>query len=132
MDTMQVRIAGGFKVNANYKGFQIKADQPESAGGENSAPSPLDLFLASIGTCAGFFVASFCKERNILTDQIELNLEFIRNPQTHLVEKITINIKLPPEFPEKYKKAVALAAEQCTVKRTISAGLQFEVGVKAG
>ncbi len=51
---MQISLAGGKKVDARFKGFTIRTDQPESSGGENSAPSPFDLFLGSIGTCAGY------------------------------------------------------------------------------
>ena len=36
------------------------------------------------------------------------------------MEKIVINIQLPPEFPEKYRPAIIRAAEMCTVKRTLA------------
>ncbi len=51
---MRIRFPGGKRVNATYKGFTIKTDQPTESDGEGSAPTPLDLFLASIGTCSGF------------------------------------------------------------------------------
>ena len=50
---MEITFAGGKKINANLNGHLIKTDQPVTSGGENTAPSPYDLFLASIGTCAG-------------------------------------------------------------------------------
>ena len=71
---MEVVLSGGMKVNAIYKGFTIETDQPEQAGGDGSAPSPFDLFLASIGTCAGFYVLSFCQKQGIPTDEIRLML----------------------------------------------------------
>jgi ribosomal protein S12 methylthiotransferase accessory factor len=52
---MVVNFPGGKKVDAIYKGFTINTDQPEKGGGEGTAPSPFDLFLSSIGTCAGFY-----------------------------------------------------------------------------
>ncbi len=51
---IRVTFPGGVKVEAVYKGFVIKTDQPVHQGGENTAPAPFDLFLASIATCAGF------------------------------------------------------------------------------
>ncbi len=45
----------GKKVYADYKGFTIQTDQPMNSRGENSAPAPFDLFMASIGTCARIY-----------------------------------------------------------------------------
>jgi len=69
---MVVTFPGGVRVNAEYKGFTIETDQPKTGGGEGSAPAPFDLFLASIATCAGYYVMSFCQGRNIPTDNIRV------------------------------------------------------------
>jgi putative redox protein len=45
---MTITFHGGKKVHAEYNGFVHKTDQPQDAGGENTAPSPFDLFLASL------------------------------------------------------------------------------------
>jgi len=50
---MEIVFPGGKKVDALYKGFKIQTDQSERNGGEATAPVPFDLFLSSIGTCAG-------------------------------------------------------------------------------
>ena len=50
---MQISFSGGKKVDATYKGFTIKTDQPKDEGGNGTAPEPFSLFLASIGTCTG-------------------------------------------------------------------------------
>jgi putative redox protein len=116
---MEVHFTGGKRVNAVYKGFTIETDQPASEGGEGTAPEPYDLFLASLGTCAGVYVVYFCESRNIPTDDIRMTLRFSRNAQTHLMEKIDLDIHLPAGFPDKYRKAVVRAAEMCTVKRNL-------------
>lgn len=116
---MKIDFAGGKRVNSTYKGFTVETDQPQSEGGEGAAPEPFDLFLASIGTCAGVFVVYFCESRDIPTAGIRMKLHFERNEQSHLMEKIDLDIYLPPEFPAKYRKAVVRAAEMCTVKRTL-------------
>jgi len=41
---IKVIFPGGKRVDAEYKGFTIKTDQPDYAGGEGSAPAPFDLF----------------------------------------------------------------------------------------
>ena len=114
---MEIYFDGNKKVNANYKGFIIKTDQPVKAGGDNTAPAPFDLFLASMGTCAGIYVKLFCDQRQIPTDNIKLIQTTEFNNETHLIGKVKIDIKLPADFPEKYKNAVINAANLCTVKK---------------
>jgi len=124
---MKVTFPGGLKVEAEYKGFVIKTDQPVYAGGEGTAPAPFDLFLASLATCAGFYVLAFCRERGITIEKTSLLMKMNKNPETKMFDKILIEIELPPEFPEKYKNAVVKAAEACTVKAHIAKPPAFEI-----
>lgn len=117
---MLIHFPGGKRVTSTYKGFTVETDQPPSEGGAGSAPEPFDLFLSSIGTCAGVYIVYFCESRGIPTDDISMTLRFERNEKSHLMEKIAIEIHLPPEFPDKYRNAVIRAAEMCTVKRTLT------------
>jgi putative redox protein len=125
-----ITFDGNKKVSAHLRAFTIHTDQPEKSGGENTAPSPFDLFLVSIGTCAGFYVASFCQSRSIPTDNISMVQTVFRNDTTHMVEKITLDIELPPDFPEKYKAAVMKAADTCSVKKHLLAPPEIQVNTK--
>ena len=62
---MQVYFPGNKRVYADYKGFTIETDQPSGGGGDDSAPAPFDLFMASIGTCAGIYALGFMQQRGI-------------------------------------------------------------------
>ena len=128
---MMITFPGNKKVDSIYKGFTVHTDQPITEGGENTAPEPFDLFLASIGTCAGIYVSSFCNERQIDTTDLRLILSFIRNTVTHMVEEIDIQIKLPLGFPEKYKSAVIRTAEMCFVKKHLITPPQFRISVSS-
>lgn len=112
-----VSFEGGKKVNAEYKGHTIKTDQPVQAGGDDSAPAPFDLFLASIGTCAGIYVNGFCTSRGIDPTGIRIVQKMKVSPETRLVSEIDLDIQLPEGFPERYKEAVINAAELCAVKK---------------
>jgi putative redox protein len=126
---MQIRFPGGKAVEALFNGFTVKTDQLVIDGGSGSAPSPFDLFLASIGTCTGYYVLSFCQKNNIPTEKMTLSGRFLRNPLTHLVETIQIDIHVPKDFPEKYTKAVIKAAEVCTVKRHLERPPRIDINV---
>jgi putative redox protein len=60
---MEITFDGGKVITAHLNGHTIRTDQPVNGGGGNSAPAPFELFKASIGTCAGIYVKSFCDQR---------------------------------------------------------------------
>jgi putative redox protein len=124
---MEIILEDGKKVNAIYNGHIIKTDQPVEFGGENSAPAPFDLFLASLGTCAGFYVKIFCKKRDIPTDNIKIIQTMEYDEITRMVIKVSIDIRLPQDFPDKYKDAVINSANLCAVKKHLDSPPQFEV-----
>jgi ribosomal protein S12 methylthiotransferase accessory factor len=124
---MEITFDGGKVVTAHSHGHIIKTDQPVHSGGQNSAPSPYELFLASIGTCAGIYVKSFCDNRNIPTDNIKIIQSAEFDEKSGLPVNIKLDIKLPSDFPEKYKEAVISVAELCKVKKTMASPPVFEV-----
>lgn len=117
---MILTFPGGVAVNAEWKGHLIRTDQPERSGGRDAAPSPFDLFLASIATCVGFYVVQFCTSREIDTTDLKVRMVLAKDEETKLVSTIDIDITLPEGFPEKYRDAVLRAADQCTVKRHLA------------
>ena len=116
---MQVKFNGGVKVETEFSGFSFKTDQPVEDGGENTAPSPFLYFLASLATCAGFYIVSFCNERDIDTTGLDLKMTWDWNEDTHRIDLIQMDVTLPVGFPEKYKAAVLRTADLCTVKKHI-------------
>ncbi len=127
---MEVRYPGGVAVEVLQRGFTIRTDQPEKAGGGGTAPSPFELFLASIAACAGFFALRFCQQRGIDTAGLGLTLDTERDPERHRVSKIVLRLRLPEGFPEKYRKAIVRAVDECAVKRHILEPPEFETVIE--
>jgi putative redox protein len=50
-----------------------------------------------------------------------------QNPQTHLITMVNIEIILPGDFPEKYRAALILAAQLCTVKKHLENPPKFNL-----
>jgi len=124
---MEITFNGGKVVTAHTRGHIIKTDQPVANKGENSAPTPFELYLAAIGTCAGIYVKSFCDNRKIPTDKIKIVQKTEYDKETGLPVNITIDIKLPPDFPEQYIDPVINVAGLCKVKKSIMSPPVFEI-----
>ncbi|MCP4901175.1 MAG: osmotically inducible protein C [bacterium] len=116
---MTVSFGGGKKVIAEYNEFEIRTDQSVKSGGEATAPEPYDLFLASLATCAGYYVLSFCDKRDIPTEGIRVVQNWERDAEKRLT-KIRLRIEVPESFPAKYHGALVRAADQCAVKKTLA------------
>ena len=122
-----ITFPGGARVDAGLGNMVIKTDQPPSGGGVGSAPTPFALFLASMGTCAGIYVLSFCQQRGLPTDQISIVQSMNMDPLTHLVKQVSLGIHLPKDFPKKYTSALIRSAELCAVKKHLENPPSFEI-----
>lgn len=129
---MIVTLPGGKRVDAQIGNHVIRTDQPAAGGGEDSAPAPFDLFLASIGTCAGIYVAGFCQKRGLPTEGIRIVQRNHSDPESGTLVRVELDVLLPAGFPEKYVEAVVRVADQCKVKKAIQAQPVFEVKAVIG
>ena len=127
MANIEITLDGGKVVTAHINGKTIRTDQSVRNGGGGTAPEPFELFLASIGTCAGIYVKSFCDQRGIAAEGIRIIQSVEFDPDKRVPSRFRLNIELPADFPEKYRAAVINAAELCLVKKTINNSPQFEV-----
>jgi putative redox protein len=124
---MMVDFPGGSRVNVRFGSFTVETDQPKAYGGEDAAPTPFQLFLASLATCAGFYVLGFCKMRSIPAEGIKLVQKIEQISETKMVGKVRLEIQLPPDFPKQYASAVIRAAESCLVKKHLENPPSFEI-----
>jgi putative redox protein len=134
METNDIKVVygEGLQVNVAARGFLIKTDQPVAHGGGGTAPSPFDLFLASLAACAGFYALEFCRAREIPTAGLAVSLSLEKGVVSKMIDKITIHLDLPPGFPDRYKAAVVKAVDHCTVKAHILRAPQFEIVTRFG
>ncbi len=127
MASMEITLDGGKVITAHINGKTISTDQSVRNGGGGTAPEPFELFLASIGTCAGIYVKSFCDQRNIPAEGIRIIQSMEFDSEKRVPSRFKLDIRLPADFPEKYRAAVINAAELCLVKKTINHSPVFEV-----
>jgi ribosomal protein S12 methylthiotransferase accessory factor len=127
---MTVNFPGGSRVDAHFDTFTVMTDQPVSQGGDGSAPTPFELFLASLCTCAGIYVLGFCKQRNLPTEGIRIVERTHQDPATKLISNIELEIQVPPAFPEQYYDALIRTAQLCKVKKHLENPPSFQIFTK--
>jgi ribosomal protein S12 methylthiotransferase accessory factor len=123
-----VRLTGGRRVEAQLGNHRVVTDQPRENGGEDTAPSPFQLFLASLGTCAGVFVQGFCAKRGIPYEAIRV-IERPTFAPDGALQGVEFELQVPPAFPPNYKEALLRVIDRCSVKRTIQCAPEFRAWV---
>ena len=121
-----VDFPGGKKVDAHFLDFTVKTDQPSSSG-PGEAPSPFNLFLSSLGTCAGIYVLGFCQQRGLPSEGIRIIQRMHKDSMSGMIGKIDLEIQVPQSFPEKYRPSLIRSAELCAVKKHMEKPPQFEI-----
>jgi ribosomal protein S12 methylthiotransferase accessory factor len=127
MTQMTITFPGGARVDAAFGPYTVRTDQPPMGGGEGSAPTPFQTFLASMGTCAGIYVLGFCRQRGLETRDIRIEQRLEVDPATRMVSKVILDIHVPADFPEKYLPALIRSAEQCAVKKHMETPPAFAI-----
>ena len=125
--TIEVNFPGGKKVDGRIENMIIKTDQPIKDGGEGTAPEPFQLFLMSIATCAGIYALDFCQTREIETKDMALTMNCEIDSSGRVCQKLSIDLRVPAGFPEKYKKAILRTMDLCSVKKHIINPPEFEI-----
>jgi ribosomal protein S12 methylthiotransferase accessory factor len=124
---MEITFPGGARVDATFGPYTVRTDQPPQGGGEGSAPTPFATFLASLATCAGIYVLGFCRQRGIPTEGIRLLQRTHTDHASGMVQVVELEIRVPEDFPAKYRPALIRAAETCAVKKHLEHPPAFSI-----
>lgn len=136
MQPITVTWDGGVRFTADVRGHKVVVDQPQKAGGQDSAPMPLELVPTSLGTCVALFVQQFLVTRGLDASGLTVEVQTVGAANPHRIGKFEVAVKIPGGVPEKYREAVRRAAEGCTVHHTLThqpeIAVQIEAGIPAG
>ena len=121
---------GGLRLVADVRGHRVPTDQPIRASGADSAPMPLDLIGAALATCVGLAVVQFCAARELSSDglQVELSQRTARDP--YRVDRYDVSVRLPANFPERYREAIGRVARTCAAFNTLTHQPTIEINVR--
>jgi uncharacterized OsmC-like protein len=73
--TFLAEWTGGYRSNVTIRDFHVDVDEPESVGGTDEAPTPTELFLASLVTCFTLAVAHAARKRDMALGELSVRIE---------------------------------------------------------
>jgi putative redox protein len=123
----EVRMA---KISTVYRGnmlFESKLgnhtvliDVPAAMGGSDRAPTPPELFIASLGSCVGAFVANYCERAGIETRDMTVDVTYDKAGDPTRLVNLKVTVTLPHGDWANREKAIRRVAEHCPVHETIA------------
>jgi putative redox protein len=117
---------GGKKFSTQIGHHQILTDQPEESGGENQAPTPPDLLLASLGACAAHYAMEYLSSRSLSTEGLHVQVFAEKTPRPVYLDNFRIVVETRP-LDEKHRQGLARAVDACLIHRTLHAQPKIEV-----
>jgi ribosomal protein S12 methylthiotransferase accessory factor len=123
---------GGVRFTADIRGHKVTVDQTQRGGGEDSAPTPLELLPTALGTCVALYVQQFLVTRGLDPTGMTVEVGTVGAANPNRIARFAVEVRIPGGVPEKYRDAVKRAAEGCTVHHTLSHGPEIAVSVLEG
>ncbi|MEW1636845.1 OsmC family protein [Streptomyces sp. NPDC093801] len=104
----------------DVRGHCFRVDQPADAGGTDSAPTPTELFAASLATCVAFYAGRYLLRHGLSCRGLGVRAEFtMAGDRPARVAAVRLVIVPPPELPEGRRAGLLAVASHCTVHNTL-------------
>ena len=126
--------AAGFAQEVVVGAHRLASDEPLAVGGTDTGPTPYDLLLAALGTCASMTAGVYARRKGWPLDAVTVRLTHSRvhaddcvNCETEEVglERIDVVIELTGPLTEQQKARLLEIAGRCPVKRTLESRVEI-------
>ena len=116
---VRVDYEGGDRFRIAVRQHTVTVDQPASDGGEDTAPTPTELFIASLASCVAFYARRFAARHGIPTEGLAVTAEFSMASHPARVGEITLQLHVPVELSPEQQAALLAVISHCTVHSTL-------------
>jgi len=133
-------MGDGTRVDMRVGAFEFGVDEPVSVGGSGTAPNPVQLSLAALGSCQAITYRYWAEELGLRLDAVTVSLEadfdtgaFFGFPGAAgpvSPARVLCDVTLEgPEPQERYKELVTVVDEHCPVLDLFTRSIPVERNV---
>jgi organic hydroperoxide reductase OsmC/OhrA len=115
---------GGYRCRVRARQFEIDADEPPTAGGQDAGPTPTELFLASLATCFTMALFHVARKRDITLPGFEVAVSGTYDGPRF--SRLRVEVR-PSSAVETLKELLEQALAVCYVSNTLRMPLTLEV-----
>jgi uncharacterized OsmC-like protein len=130
---MEVTIEhlGGVQFEIKARQHRIVCDQPADNAGFDEGMTPPELFLASLGSCAGFYAAQYLRKHQLATEGtiVRVSAEKTQNPAR--LNNFRIQVEIPSGIDAPHGAGIEEAVRHCLIHNTLLNSPRISLEVRA-
>ncbi|MHB8324230.1 MAG: OsmC family protein [Candidatus Dormibacteria bacterium] len=126
---LRVDYESGDKFQIAIRQHSIPVDQPTADGGEDTAPTPTDLFIGSLAACVAYYVRRFLSRHGHQVEGLAVISEVDFASQPHRVGAINLRVEVPGELSPEQQASLLAVASRCTVHNSLRQPPEVRIGV---
>jgi uncharacterized OsmC-like protein len=124
----------GFAAEIVAEQHRLNADEPLSAGGSDTGPTPYELLLAALGACTAMTVTMYARRKKLPLDGIVVRLRHSRihaedcfecQTEEGFLDRIDREIELSGSLSPDDRLRLFEIAEKCPVSRTLTSEINI-------
>jgi putative redox protein len=123
---------GGLRFAAQVRSHRVLTDQSAHAGGEDSAPSPIELVSVALGSCVALYVYQFCQSRGLPHDGMRIEVMPHHATSPNRIESLSVTVRLPVPLPPHAMEMLERVVRSCPAHNTLVRGAPVSVSIEAG
>lgn len=129
-ESMRISWVSGVRQTATIRGHQLIIDQPKEDGGDDQGVTPVELFVASLGACIGYFAVRFCQRHQLSASGLAVQMVWDYDEEPHRVGALTAQVSLPIGFPSALKERLQKVVEGCTIHHSLTHPPKVDIALK--
>ena len=120
-EQVDVGYLDGEAYEIRVRGHRVRVDQPADAGGDDSAPTPTELFVGSLAACVSFYAGRYLTRHGYDRAGLAVHTDFdMAADRPARVAAIKITVRVPDGLPAKRYAALAAVCSHCTVHNSLA------------
>jgi uncharacterized OsmC-like protein len=116
---LQVKLLGDVKFEVAARNHALICDQPAENGGKDEGMTPPELLLASLGTCAAFYVSAYLRKKGLPREGVEVHVTAGKAGPPARLDDFKIEVKIPLALSEEQRAGVEVAVHHCLIHNTL-------------
>lgn len=116
---VRITYLAGDEFEVAVRTHRVRVDQPLADGGNDTAPTPTELFVSSLAACVAFYARRYLARHDLPADGLTVEAHYSISPRPARVGTVDLRIEVPEGVPEARKAAFLAVASHCTVHNTL-------------
>ncbi len=127
---VNVENLGDVQFQVQARQHKVVSDQPLDNGGYDEGMTPPELFLAGLGSCAGFYAAAYLKKKKLATEgtRVRVIADKVLNPAR--LDNFRIEVEVPLALSEEHRKGIEEAVHRCLIHNTLLHPPKVEIAIQ--